>query len=110
MFYKLRYEYKMRKVLKHILLKKHIPQLSTPSERQILADCMDQGFISGVIGNRVASNDYCIDVQSNVFVTYAGHRFLSHDGMKSTVAIIISLLALLVSLMSNLDKIFNLFS
>lgn len=108
MFYKLRYERQMRKILKHIIRNKRLPELSTPQARQVLADCVEQGFISGIVGGHVANNDFCADIRQNLFVTYAGRRFLSHDGIKSTVAVVISLLALLVSLLSNLDSILKL--
>lgn len=98
-----KYESTMKRVLKQAAAEDFSGFGDT--ENLCLKECVDKGYIIGIYPMVMASGRIVFDIQ-NPKITHAGYAFLSfRPDRRPAIAIVISVFALLVSLLAALERI-----
>lgn len=107
------FEEDMRDILTKILNKGSLSDYFEKNPEP-LCECIDRQYISGIDYRRTADGEPFFDISETVYIRYKGIEFLEnkHPNLKSNVQLaisvlsgIISIFALVVSVLSNLGRI-----
>lgn len=115
------YRRAMKRMIKRVRSTDDIAELDSskmdPLDAEILYDCIAEGYIRGKLTDTLGRDKHKIELRAmsgkalpevyNNIITLKGLAFLKPDRtrLKANIALAISICAMLISLMANLDKV-----